>query len=387
VRVIFPIDLYITNAYLYISMSSPKPVTQSQIAKATGISQAAVSAILSGSKTLAVSEDTRRAVLATAERLGYVQRKTARVDANSVQTVLMVEDEPKARATDQPWVAEAYQAFMGKIITASGCALQRHGIGSSVFYLNNPQGLTQWLADSETQGVLWHATDADPSLLHWVASRFPLVLLNREWKAGVPFDSVSVDQEKNILLAAEYLWNHGHRKIATFGHFAGNSFFRRRMAAYKQFVQERGIRDYAEFQEISDALDYPALEKVREIIAVWKRLGKDAPTALITGDVFALPLLAEARKAGMNIPEDLSVIGIDNTAPCSVVDPQLTSMEEPFEDMCRVAVDLLLRRKENFTAPAHTVLIAPRLIERQSVRTLSPQPNRTRSHQDKTPCP
>jgi DNA-binding LacI/PurR family transcriptional regulator len=356
-----------------MNMSSPKPVTQAQIAKVTGISQAAVSAILSGSRTLAVSEDTRRAVLETAERLGYVQRKAARAEANASQNVLIVEDEPKARGTDQHWVAEAYQAFMGKIFTASGCALQRHGIGSSVFYLSNPQGLTQWLADSETQGVLWHATDADSSLLHWVASRYPLVLLNREWKAGIPFDSVSVDQEKNVLLAAEYLWNRGHRRIATFGHYEGNSFFRRRMAGYKQFVQEHGVRDYVEFQEISDALDYPALDKVREIIAVWKRLGKDAPTALITSDVFALPLLAEARKAGLNIPEDLSVIGIDNTAPCSVVDPQLTSMEESFEEMCQVAVDLLIRRKANFTAPAHTVLIAPRLVERQSVRTLSPQ--------------
>lgn len=359
-------------------MSSQKPVTQSQIAKATGISQAAVSAILSGSKTLAVSDETRRAVLAAAEKMGYVQRKAGgRSETTPSAKVIIVENEPAARPTDQHWIAEAYQAFMGKILTASGCYLQKHGISSSVFYLSNPQGLTQWLADSETQGVLWHASDTDSSLLHWVASRYPLVLLNREWKAGVPFDSVTVDQEKNILLAAEYLWNRGHRRIATFGHYAGNSFFRRRIAGYKQFVTERGLRDFSEFQDISDALDYPALDKVREIIAVWKSLGKEAPTALITSDVFALPLLTEARKAGIRIPDDLSVIGIDNTAPCSVVDPQLTSMEESFEEMCRVAVDLLLRRKENFSAPAHTVLIAPRLIERQSVRSLSVQSSRS----------
>lgn len=349
----------------------PKRIIQQDVAAKVGVRQSAVSAILSGSKTVRVSEETRAKVLAVAEELGYVSRKPFETNASASlrsQSVLIVEEERSPIATNEDWLETAYQALMGKIWAASGRYLQEHGIGLSVFHLGDPKKLTQWLAESGASGVLWHANDTDSALLHWVASRFPLVLLNREWRSPVPFDSVSVDQEKNILLAAEYLWSLGHRRIATFGHFPGSSFYRRRMAAYRQFVDERGLRNYVEFQEIPDDLEVPSLDKVEAIIGLWKNLGGEAPTALITSDVFALPLLREARLAGISIPDDLSVVGIDNTAPCSMVQPPLTSLETPFEEMCRVAVDLLLRRRADPTSPSQSVQIAPRMVVRESVR-------------------
>ena len=334
-----------------------------------------MSAVLSGSKRVNVSEETRRTVLDTAERLGYVSRRPApRRRKSGAQSALIVEGEPPAINTNEPWLDDAYQTLMGRILTASGRYLQEHGIGQSVHYLSYPQNLTQWLADSSTQGVLWHATDSDTGLLHWVASRYPLVLLNREWKATVPFDSVSIDQEKSLLLAAEYLRSLGHRRIAIFGHNEGFSVYRRRVKAYKEFVLEHGLRDFSEFQEISDALDRRALDKVADILDTWRKLGEDAPTALITSDVFALPLLSEARQAGIRIPDDLSVIGIDNTAPCSLVEPQLTSVNAPFDEMCRVAVELLLRRMANAEELPHSVQVVPRLIKRHSVKSLGDRP-------------
>lgn len=351
--------------------STPRRVTQQQIAREAGVSQAAVSAILSGSGALNVSEDTRAAVLAAAEKLGYTLRRSASKAAAGPadkQNVLIVESEPPKSGANEEWLENAYQSFMGKILTTSGQCLQRHGLGLSVFYLGEPIKLTQWLAESDVAGVLWHASDRDSALLHWVASRFPLVLLNRDWKAAVPFDSVSVDQEQNILIAAEHLWKLGHRRIATFGHYAGNSFYRRRMSAYHQFVQERGLRDYREFQEISDDPAIPAMPtKVAAILDTWKKLGPEAPTALITSDVFALPMLREARAAGISVPRDLSVVGIDNTAPCPLTEPALSSMEQSFEEMCRIGVDLLLRRKANPAEPALTVQVAPSFVSRESV--------------------
>jgi LacI family transcriptional regulator len=138
------------------------------------------------------------------------------------------------------------------------------------------------------------------------------------------------------------------------------------VAAYSRFVEDRGIRNYSEFQDLSDAMEVPALDKVHSILDLWQQMGDSAPTALITSDVFALPLLIEARNRGINIPEELSVIGIDNTGPCSLVQPQLTSMEQPFDEMCRSAVEMLLRRREEPTAPSYSVQIAPRLISRKS---------------------
>jgi LacI family transcriptional regulator len=356
--------------YYSLVKRSPKKITQSQIARKAGISQTAVSAILSGSSSVNVSPETRANVLALAENLGYVGRRgssKAGLERGEKQTVLIVESEPLWTTINKSWVASAYQAFMGRIFTASGRFLQESGRGLALFHLGERQHLTEWLAEADIEGVLWHADDSDSALLYWVATRFPLVLLNRKWHSSAHFDSVSVDQEKNIQLAADHLWSAGHRRIAVFGHVPGSSISDRRMAAYRQFVEERNLRNYTEFQEISDAMEVPPADKVAAIIRTWKGLGSQAPTALISADVFALPLLGEARRAGIAIPEDLSVIGIDNTAACTLVDPELTAIDAPFEEMCRVAIDLLIRRKASPDTPSQTIQIGPRLVERQSV--------------------
>lgn len=354
-----------------------KTVTQSHIAREAGVSQAAVSAILSGAiqsgaGTLNVSDETRVAVLAIAEKLGYVSRQSVSArQRGKKRNVMLVESEPYQGPVSEGWVAEGYESFFGKIIGASSRYLQKHGIGLSVFHLGESQKLTQRLSESDVDGVIWRAGESDSSLLYWVASRYPLVLLNREWRASIPFDTVGVDQEENIRVAAEYLWSQGHRQIATFGHYTGNSALRRRMSAYRRFSEEKGLRNYTEFQKIPDLWEISPRDKALAILEVWKRLKKSAPTALITGDVFALPLLLEARKARIAVPGDLSIVGIDNTPPCSLIDPPLTSVEQPFEELCSVAADLLLRRIADPKVPSQMVQIAPRLIERHSVKKIN----------------
>lgn len=359
---------------------SSKIITQAQIAREVGVSQAAVSAILSGAAlsgagTLNVSDETRVAVLAAAEKLGYTGRRVAVCRRGTDgRSVLIVESVPAQSSVRVELLTEAYQTLMGKILAASSRYLQSCGIGLSVFHLGESRELTERLSRSDVGGVFWRAGNFDSALLHWVASRFPLVFLNREWRAAVLFDSVCVDQEENLLVAAEYLWAQGHRRIATFGHYRNNFGFRRRMAAYARFVEDRELRNYMEFQEILDDPLISPVEKASSIVKVWKLLGKEAPTALITGDVFALPLLREARMAGIAIPDDLSVVGIDNITSCSLVDPQLTSVDQPFDEMCRVAVDLLLRRKADLKAVSQAVRIMPQLVVRESVRNLHVKP-------------
>jgi LacI family transcriptional regulator len=360
----------------------PRQITQAQIARKAGISQAAVSAILSGTGggTLTVSDETRQRVLAIAEKLGYVSRKTAsRSTGGSTRNVLIVCPQAPRRATNEEWIENTYQTLMGKVLTTASQQLNEQDFALSVFHLGESTRLTQWLAESDIRGVLWHAADTDTALLHWVASRVPLVLLNRERRSATPIDVVSIDQEMNIRMAAEHLWSLGHRRIAVFGHCPDNSFFRARINAWRQFAEERDIRNYTEFQKISDASARPALEKIDEIIATWKNLGSDAPTALITSDVFALPLLHRAAVTGIAIPRQLSVVGIDNTSACPLMTPALTSLDQPFEEMTRVAVDLLLRRMSasgapDLTDPSQNVRIAPRLIVRRSVHDLSSRP-------------
>jgi LacI family transcriptional regulator len=361
-------------------MGAKSRVTQAQIAARAKVTQSVVSVILSGveSSTLFVSDETRARVLAIAEKMGYgANRPAVRRAANAParrRSVLLVEDSRKNETTE-PWVSAAYEALMGRIVNAAGEYLEQRGLGISVHYLKGDgRSLMQWLAESDTCGVLWHASERHVPLLHWTVSRYPMVALNRTWRSSVKFDSVGVDQELNIRLAAEHLWERGHRKIATFGHMEGNVFFERRMDEYRRFVREKGIRNYSEFQKIPDEQERPAAEKVQAILDTWKSLGSEAPTGIILSDVFALRLLGAARERGIEVPGDLSVIGIDNTTPCSLVNPPLTSMEEPFEEICARAVELLDRRIKIPETPSETIQISPRLISRESVATCLTKP-------------
>jgi len=355
-------------------MKKKRPVTQAEIAKEVGISQAAVSVILSGSESLNVSPETRKNVLKLAQELGYSPRNPGKSASRkpSSHNVLLVETSAEV-GVDRAWMSEAYDTLMGKIVTASEQRLRQHDLGLNFIRFEGSEHLMRWMQQKQIGGVLWHAIEKDSPLLHWVASRAPLVLLNREWRAAESFDSVSVDQELNITIAADKLWSLGHRKIATFGQVPGSSIHTRRLSAYKRFVEEKGLRNYSEFQKLPDDREGDALEKVASILNLWKEMGREAPTALITTDKFALYLIQEATKAGLRIPEDLSVIGIDNTSVCSYVDPALTSMDEPFAEMCRVAVDLLVRRMVEPDAPSQAIQVAPRLVERKSVLSLLPE--------------
>jgi|GEM_PF-64875 len=354
-------------------MTPRKNVTQAEIALQAKVSTAAVSAVLSGndSGTLKVSAGTRKRILAIAEELGYVARvPSSRRGAKVRRKSILLVKELANRVTNEPWVEHAYDSLLGKIAETLGSELNRLGYNLSIYHLNHEkQDLVQWLAGSDVCGVVWHASLQHEGL-QWVAANYPLVGLNRFWKSTTRFDTVSVNQGMNIVLAAEYLWSLGHRKIATFGHLATNSLTIVRLAAYREFVRSRGIRDYEEFQCIPDDAAIPAMEKARQILDTWQALGTEAPTAIIMGDVFALPILNLARERGIAIPQDLSIVGVDNTPIAALMEPQLTSIDQPFEEMCRTAISLLLERIADPQRSSRFVQIAPTLVERHSVFSL-----------------
>lgn len=356
-------------------MSSPKkhPVTQAVIAKITGISQAAVSAILSSSPNakLAVREETRMKVLSVASAQGYRARKRQPQPQSqgAMRDVLLVGSKYKA-STDVPWMEDAMAALFAKMTRTCSERLAQANI--RLILLNEePNRVIHWLKESDMAGVLWHLSDVDPVPLQWVASRYPLVLLNRVWDGNADFDIVSLNQEKAQTLALEHLWERGHRRIAMFGHWKGNSFFRRRVATYKQFVQEKNLRDYSEFQQIDDNPQITAMAKVESMLRLWKEMGDDAPTAITAPDVFTIPLLKMAAQYGVQVPEDLSLVAMDNSLPCQTMEPMVTSVDSHFDEIGGTAVDMLIQRMDKPELLSRTVQITPRLVIRNTVKNLN----------------
>ena len=87
----------------------------------------------------------------------------------------------------------------------------------------------------------------------------------------------------------------------------------------------------------------------------------------------ALGAMRTFARHGVRIPRDLSVVGMDNSTLCELSDPTLTTVTQPFEDMCRKAVELIVEMRSGQQPPERRVVVAPGIIVRES----SSAPQRT----------
>lgn len=210
-------------------------------------------------------------------------------------------------------------------------------------------GRTDAFLDGRIDGVLYHAnTNAAPNArpLRLALAGIPTVLLTRSRNLPDGCGAVYTDESTATSLALEHLWGLGHRRIA---HLAGPvvpDLTTQPPALVGDIAQGR-LDSYRSFLEVRDAYD-PALvglngswtpRRVEEILAGWIAL-RHRPTAVFcANDTLALATIAAARRRGWRVPEDLSVVGVDDTAASE----GLTSVEIDEIGIGRESVRTLLR--------------------------------------------
>ncbi|WP_369345625.1 LacI family DNA-binding transcriptional regulator [Caldalkalibacillus mannanilyticus] len=93
----------------------------------------------------------------------------------------------------------------------------------------------------------------------------------------------------------------------------------------------------------------------------------EPPTAIFAlNDLMAISAMHTAREKGRSIPEELSIVGFDNTLLSRSTDPPLTTVEQPIQDMCTKVVDLLIAEIEGKSKDKQRVVFLPQLIVRKS---------------------
>jgi len=167
--------------------------------------------------------------------------------------------------------------------------------------------------------------------------------------AGVP--NVYGDRAEGHLLVARHLWQLGHRRFLTHAH--GPEFM--------NAVRESGMA--AQFESCDDAKAdiWPKnLHLVREYFS-----RPDAPTALLAwNDEYAIQFLSLLNRAGLRVPEDVSLVGYDNLPQSALMHPSITTVDSAIERQVTTALRLLTQVE----APPshHSVLVMPTLVPRES---------------------
>lgn len=167
-------------------------------------------------------------------------------------------------------------------------------------------------------------------------------------------------------LAGHYLTQKGHKSLTIMMEKDRKSSIGR-LSGFKQALMDSGV-------SLNDDAIISCYSTVEDSKRASKELLKlpNRPTAVFAcTDLIAICLMNEARKQGLSIPEDLSIIGFDNTIYAEIADPGLTTIEQPIKQMASCTFEQLLKTMEVTAHAKQKITIIPQLIERSSVKDIT----------------
>ena len=191
----------------------------------------------------------------------------------------------------------------------------------------------------------------------------PLVVFDRYYE-DMEMLSVCIDDRQGGRLAAEYLLEKGHRKIGFAApDIRGSSVIRDRFEGYRDALREYGLRIREEW-----LFDNVVRQEGGESVATALAAMQDRPTAVIaTEDLLACGIIKGCQEKGLRVPEDLSVIGFDDSMPARLITPELTTIAQNIRGKAAEGVQMLMHALEDAAFRNDHKVLEVRLTERSSV--------------------
>jgi DNA-binding LacI/PurR family transcriptional regulator len=322
------------------------------VARKVGVSEATVSRVLNGRP--GVSALTRDAVLTALDVLGY--ERPTRLRGERVRLVGLVV--PELQNPIFPALAEVVSGGLTQQgFTPVLCVRAAGGGLSESEYVS-------MLLGQQVSGVVFFGgnyAEADSPHDHYRRLRdrgVPAILVNAAVD-GIGFPTVSVDDGASVEQTFGHLISLGHRRIGMLIGPADHVPSHRKLAAFEALATGAGL-------DTSDAVAR-ALFSLEAGQAAATRLVRAGITGIICGsDVLALGAIRAARRLGLSVPGAVSVIGYDDSAFMTCMDPPLTTIRQPIDAMGRALVAALAHQVAGAVVAADELLFEPELVVRGS---------------------
>lgn len=326
-------------------------VTIRTVAADAGVSVAAVSKVMRNA--YGVSEALRLKVEASIEKLGYRPSVAARGMRGRTFTlgVLLV-------GIDNPFLPDIYRGIES-VTEAEGYKIM---VGVGAARARTEATLIEQMIDNRMDGLILVATQIAGDTLEHYARQIPIVVVGHHEPAAQGYDTINNDDQMGARLAVEALLEKGHRDIAYL----------------TQTDQEDHYADVAPQREIGYRAAMSAANLPHRVLALPQHgaprdnqihqilTAADRPRSIFCwSDLDAIPLLSEAHRLGLRVPQDLALIGYDNSPTASLSMVNLTSVDQNGPRLGSLAAEALFTRINGRTVAEH-ILIEPRLIKRGS---------------------
>ena len=313
---------------------SPRPAaTQAaglkDVAKRAGVSTATVSRVING--TAVVSEEMRRRVEQACATLGYIPNGAARaLSTRRTRTIGAV-----VPTIENDGFARTVFALQRSLQQAGRTLLLANSDYDPAIELEAVMRLLSQGID----GLMLIGGEHDKLLRkHLDRKHVPVI---EAWTLGDPAASVGFDNARAASVLTDHLLDLGHRRIAVVaGKLENNDRAAARVLGMRESLRRRGLQLQAEWTTAQPYRVGEGRRAARQLLSAGER-----PTAILCGnDQLAFGVLAEARAMGIAVPRDLSVTGFGDSDYAEFLDPPLTTMHVPAEEIGRRAAAFLLSR-------------------------------------------
>ena len=328
------------------------------VAKQAGVSEATVSRVLNGKP--GISDATRAAVLTALDVIGYERPTNLRVRRARMVGLVV----PELQNPIFPAFAEVV-----------GGALAQRGFNAVLCTRTGSMSESEYvdmLLERQVSGMVFAGgqyAEADAPHDHYLRLlklRLPVVLVNAAAE-HLDFPRVSTDDAVAVEQAFGHLAALGHERIGLILGPSDHMPSRRKLAAFEQAAAQSGLAYEPGWVERT-------MFSLEGGQAAANRLLDRGITGIVCGsDLIALGAVRAARRSGLRVPDQVSVVGYDDSSLMSCTDPPLSTVRQPIEAMGRAAVAMLVGQIDGATVTADELLFEPELVVRGSTGPAVPR--------------
>lgn len=347
-----------------MGINKSNATTIKDIAKDCGVSITTVSRVLSN-KDYPVSTKVREAILESAKRLNYTPNPFARsLKTNSSSEIAVI-------------VPSITNPFYTSLVSGIERVLSEEGRNILLYKINKniSEELITNLICKRLEGIIICGGKYDDNTIKQIkkkANQLNNIVFVDSSSSDNKFSNIRFDYKKGSMIAAEYLIANGHRSIVYASLNPEIKSREDRIDGFKEAMKNAElplnsnsilIHRKSDMNNENDEF-YAGISLAEEILKL-----KSAPSAVLaTNDMVAFGILHHLNKSDIKVPDEISVVGLDDILFCQFSYPALTTIKVPAQEMGYAAAKLLLELTKNKTESALNITLEPTIIERNSVK-------------------
>lgn len=332
-------------------------ITIKDVAKKAGVSPATVSFVLN--KREGISKKTIKKVETAIRELNYYPTRSARsLITHKTMNLGFILSEKHFSIADP---------FYTRILLGAEFEARKYNyyvlLTSTEKEFAKEKSLPRFVVERNVDGIMIAGSVDDSLICHIQKTGIPLILIDYLPMKGEA-NAILVDNIRGAYEAVSHLIKLGHKQIGFVGGSFNNPNIKERFFGYQQALEEFGIERNNNFI----LTDEPSSVMENGINAVNKLLKRNAmPAAIfVANDAQAIGCIKALKESGLKVPEDVAVMGFDDVEGGLLIEPQLSTMHVPKEEMGALAVKKMINIIENPTTNVDKTLISVELMVRES---------------------